>query len=365
MKCKSRRAALIAIALPCLACSDDHEITGPASRADLQRAAPRIAVTLVAVAAGDEGAGFLDNFLPCTRRGVITYSNTQWGRAASFSGCDLGDGVVIDGSGELRWAGPGLPAGERRPFCEDFPAPSCETAIGWAGELNVTLAGGSEFRLDELRIAGLVMEPGQGLYPEGLRIWTAGLGLTRLDVTAGGATFRVEDPSLPGAVFGSDGMDIDAIPNPTGSLDALTSVDLERLALDPALALLAFLLNEVSEVRGDHTHDLGCGTSVVTFDANQRPLIQSDWSSCETLGIFLSGTFSAEFGPDTDFRNGPVSMRVQGDLTLGGGIPKINLARLDWSVAFGAITRELHIFGELEARSGGTRTFDLRVIADD
>ncbi len=366
MKCRSPRVTSIAIALSFLACSDDgDDVTGPASRAELQRAAPRIAVALVAVAAGDEGAGFFDNFLPCTRRGVISYSNTQWGRTASFSGCDLGGGVLIDGTGELRWAGPGLPASERGLFCEEFPAPSCETAIVWAGSLNVTIAEGSEFGLDDLRIADLVMEPGQGLYPEGLRIETAGLGVARLDVTAGGATFSVEDRALPSAVFSSSGMDIEAIPNPSGSLDALTSYDLERLAYDPALALFAFLINEISEVRGDHTHDLGCGTSVVSFDANQRPLVQNDWSSCETLGVFMSGTFSTEFGPDTDFSKGPFTMRVQGDLTLGGGIPKVNLARLDWSVAFGASAGELRISGELEARSGGTRTFDLRVIADD
>lgn len=94
-------------------------------------------------------------------------------------------------------------------------------------------------------------------------------------------------------------MNIDAIPNPSGSLDALTTADLERLALDPGLALFAFLIDEISEVGPDHTHH------------------------------------------------------------LGGGIPKITLARLDWSVAFGASV------GELEAQSGGTQTFDRHVIADD
>lgn len=366
MKCRSHRAASIAIALSVVACSDaGNEITNPASRADLERAAPRIAVTLVAVAAGEQGAAFLDNFLPCTRRGVISYYNTSEGRMATFSGCDLGDGVMIDGSGELRWAGPGLPTTERGRFCEAFPAPSCKTAIAWSGTPNVTLAGGSEFSLNELRIDDLVMESNRGLYPSNLRIETAGLGVARLDVTAGGETFQLADTALPGQVFGSGGIDIDAIPNPSGSLAALTSTDLKRLAYDPALALFALLIDEVSEVRPDHTHDLGCGTSVVTFDANQLPLIQNNWSSCETLGVFLSGNFSVEFGPDTDFGSGPFTMLVQGEITLGGGIPKIELARLEWSAASGTSVDELRIFGELEARSGETRTFDLRVIADD
>ena len=122
------------------------------------------------------------------------------------------------------------------------------------------------------------MAPGQGLYPEDLRIETAGLGVARFDVSAGGASFPIEDSGLPSEVFGSGGMNIDAIPNSSGSLDVLTSVDLERLALDPGLALFAFLINEISEVRPDHTHDLGCGTSAVTFDANQSSSMLSSSS---------------------------------------------------------------------------------------
>lgn len=364
MESRSSPVTLIAMTLAMLACDGGDDMMGP-SRAQLELAASRTAIAMVAVAAGGEGSAFLDNFLPCTRRGVISYYNTEQGRMASFSGCDLGAGVTIDGAGELRWAGPDLPTSERGLFCDVSPTPSCETALAWSGTLSVTLAGGSQFRLDGLRIDDLMMEPDQGLYPEGLDLEIAGLGLAGLDVTAGDETFRVEDSALPGEVFGSAGIDIDAIPNPSGSLDALTSDDLERLAYDPALAMFAFLIDEVSDVRPDHTHTLECGTSVVTFDQDQLPLIQNDWSSCETLGAFLSGTFSIQFGPDTDFNNGPFTMVVEGNLTLGGGIPKIELVRLEWSAAYSLASGALQITGELETSSGEIRTFDLQAIADD
>ncbi len=349
-----------------LACSDGaDEIMGPPDRAELELAASRLAVAFIAVAAGDEGASFLDNFLPCTRRGVINYSNSEQGRMTTFSGCELGAGVKIDGTGELRWAGPDLPTNERGHFCEAFPIPSCETALVWTGTLNVTLAQGTEFRLDELRIDDLEMAPDRGLYPDGLHLETAGLGPARFDVTALGDPFQVEAGTLPDEVFRSIGMDIDAIPNPSGSLDSLTFNDLRRLALDPALALFAFLVDEISDVRGDHTHNLHCGTSVVTFDAEQLPLIQNNWSSCETLGVFLSGGFNVEFGPDTNLTTGPLTMSVQGSLTLGGGIPKIGLARLEWSAAPGVSASELRISLLLETPSGETRFFTLSAMADD
>lgn len=364
--CRYQCAALLFIAASVLACSETaKQITGPPSRADLENAASRIAVALVAVAAGEEGAGFLDNFLPCTRRGVINYSNSLQGRLATFSGCELGAGVMIDGTGELRWAGPDLPTNERAQFCVEFPAPSCETALAWAGTLNVMSSSGGEFLLDEIRIDDLRMEPDRGLYPAGLRIATAGLGPVRFDVNVLDENLQVEDSSLPDEVFGSAGIDIDAIPNPSGSLDALTSADLERLAFDPALALFAFLLDEISDVRPDHTHDLDCGTSIVTFDPDRLPRIQNSWASCETLGVFVSGSFSVEFGPETNFATGPLTMLVQGSLTLGGGLPRIELARLEWSVASGASAAELRIFGALETLTGETRSFDLRAMADD
>ena len=360
------RAPFFAAALSLLACSDSaDEITGPPDRAELELAASRIAVAFIAVAAGEQGASFLDNSLPCTRRGVINYSNSEQGRMATFSGCELGAGVSIDGTGELRWAGPDLPTNERGHFCEAFPIPSCQTALAWTGTLNVTLAQGLEFRLNELRIDDLEMEPDQGLYPDGLRLATAGLGPVRFDVTALDDTFQVEASTLPDEVFSSVGIGIDAIPNPSGSLDALTSNDIRRLAFDPALALFAFLVDEISDVRPDHTHNLDCGTSIVTFDPEQLPLIQNNWSSCETLGVFLSGGFIVEFGPDTNFTTGPLTMSVQGSLTLGGGIPKIELARLEWSAAPGVSASELGISLLLETPSGEARFFNLSAMADD
>src|SRR5215216_4060620 len=65
--------------------------------------ASKVAVLSIAVATGDEGRAFFDNFIPCPRRGVIDYTNTPAGRRATFSGCDAGDGVVVDGDAEVRW----------------------------------------------------------------------------------------------------------------------------------------------------------------------------------------------------------------------------------------------------------------------
>lgn len=51
--------------------------------------------------------------------------------------------------------------------------------------------------------------------------------------------------------------------------------------------------------------------------------------------------------------------------SLDRGIPKIELARLEWSAAPGVSTGELHISLLLETPSAETRFFNLRAMADD
>ena len=59
----------------------------------IERLASRLPVMTLAVAVAREGRGPFDNFLLCVRLGMINYHNTEAGRQAIFSDCDLGDGV--------------------------------------------------------------------------------------------------------------------------------------------------------------------------------------------------------------------------------------------------------------------------------
>ncbi len=318
----------------------------------IERLASRLPVMTLAVAVAREGRGPFDNFLPCVRRGVINYYNTEAGRHAAFSDCDLGDGISVNGSGELRWVGPGLST-DRQTI----------SRIIWEGELTAAIDGNPGVQIKKFEIDSIKMqiEFRRGL-PERLQ-------LDSLTVTLLGETMKVDDETLVSQLFDTSAMDINSIPNPSKSLSALTESDMKRLAYDEATFLLSFLVNEAMESqRGNHIHEYPCGTSVVTQDLDDRTTrIDNTWNNCDltSSGLFMDGTFSLEGIFDETRVPTRVPITIEGDLTIGGGIPKITIRRLEWSLEganslLGQVRISGKIDGELDERS-----FSFDLIVDD
>jgi len=305
----------------------------------VQRLASRISVMTLAVAVAREGRGALDNFLPCVRRGVINYYNTEAGRHAAFSSCDLGDGIIVNGSGELKWVGPGL-----------SPDRQTISRIIWEGELTAAMDGKPGIQIKEFEITSIKMQTEfrRGL-PERLQ-------LDSLTVTLLGETMKVDDETLPSQLFDTSGMDIGSIPNPSESLSALTESDMKRLAYGQAPFLVSLLFNEVLESqRGSHTHEYPCGTSAVTQNLEDRTTrIDNTWNSCDltSSGLFMDGTFSLEGNFDKEL----FAITIEGAMTIGGGIPKITIRRWEWSLEgeqsiLGQVRIWGKIYGEVDERS--------------
>src|SRR5262247_1937199 len=95
----ARALCVLAIA----ACRGSSEPEPTLADITRQLVASKTAIAALAVAISPQGHSFFDNFLSCPRRGVIDYHNIPGGRRATFAGCDLGDGVVIDGAADVRW----------------------------------------------------------------------------------------------------------------------------------------------------------------------------------------------------------------------------------------------------------------------
>ena len=178
---------------------------------------------------------------------------------------------------------------------------------------------------------------------------------------------KVDDGTLISQLFDTSAMDINSIPNSPMSLSALTESDMKRLAYDEAIFLVSFLLNEVMESqRGNHTHEYPCGTSIVTQNLeDQTTRIDSTWNNCDmnSSGLFMDGTFSTE--GNFDGKLGRVAIIIQGDLTVGGGIPKIAIRRWEWSLEganslIGQVRISGKIYGEVDERS-----FSFELFVDD
>ena len=110
------------------ACGGSDSQPQTPSPEQIERLSSRLAVMTLVVAVAREGRGAFDNFLPCVRRGVINYYNTEAGRHATFSNCDLGDGVSVHGDGELKWVWPELSMNRRT-----------ISRIMWAGSLTAVV----------------------------------------------------------------------------------------------------------------------------------------------------------------------------------------------------------------------------------
>ena len=320
----------------------------------MERLASRLSVVTLVVAVAREGRDFFDNFLPCVRRGVINYHNTEAGRHATFSDCDLGDGVSVHGGGELKWVGPELST-DRQTI----------SRIIWSGGLTAVIDDNTEVQINALEIDAI------GMQVDLKRDFPDRLQLGSVTVRLLGETMRVEDNTLPSQLFDTSAMDIDSIPNPSNSLLALTESDMKRLAYNEVTPWILFLFNEgLESQRGNHTHEGPCSTSVVTQNLeDQTTRIDNTLRLCDLTGsgFVMDGTFSLDgvLGDET------LAIIIEGDLTIGGGVPKTTIRKLEWSIEAvdrvnfsltraGQVRISGNIDGEVDERS-----FSFELIVDD
>jgi hypothetical protein len=343
------RYTIAAIVLPALllaGCSDGGP-TGPVDRAKAELVGSKLAVLAVAVATGPQGRSFFDNFLPCPRRGVVDYRNTPAGRQATFSGCEMGDGVTVDGSAELRWT---TPNADRRQV----------RRIELEGSLTVAVQGGEPVRVERMTVEGIS-------FADPARPTVDGVDLGALRVTLLGVTTGVDERGAPRRLFQPEGLTIDAIPNPSGSLSTLTEADLKRVAYHGAMVLAEILLNETLEIqRGPHSHQTACGTLGVVPDmATLRPRLTYAWTACPVGGgLFVEGAFTQDL-TELDSRVGRMAMVIQGRTTLGGGVPRTTLDRLEWTISgLTSLPASARISGRLVA-GGQERAFSFDLLLDD
>lgn len=275
----------------------------------------------LAVAISPQGHSFFDNFLSCPRRGVIDYHNIPGGRRATFTGCDLGDGVVIDGAADVRWIR----------TTED---PATTRTVSIAGDLHVRVEMTEPFSVDAVDAAGIAFSEGPPTDGVALldRLITSSIQLTSL-----GVIFPLDARAIPSDVF-HPALTAESLPNPGNGLATLEDRDLKRIAFHPMIVLASILFNETLEIqRGQHTHTTPCGTIRVTPDLTRNlPRLDFDWSDCDLgLGAFVGGRFSAEWS-DFDSRTGHLRMVLVGVINVGGGLPRMQFSEIDWEV--GAIT---------------------------
>jgi hypothetical protein len=335
--------------------NDDNGPSGPdgGTPPEASLVASKLAVLAVAVATGREGRSFFDNFLACPRRGVVNYHNTTAGRRATFSGCDVGDGVTVDGTAEVRWVGDNL-----------SPSRAQLTRLELSGPLTVRAEGAGSADVDAMRVEGIAF---RAPTPADEEPAVGRLLIESLRVTVLGATVGVDARGSPERLF-QPILDLDALPNPTNSRAILTEADMKRIAYDAAMALSAILLDELVEAqRGAHTHTSSCGTVRVTPDAARMTThLDYAWTACRLPGgLVLDGTFTQDPAPGTDLRDG-FGMIMAGQLTIGGGVPRTTLTRLEWSIAgVGSLPANATIRGTLIAAGGQQRPFAFTVMVDD
>jgi hypothetical protein len=307
----------------------------------------KVGIVAVASAIAPSGRSFFDNFLPCPRRGVIDYRESPRGRSITVTGCDVGDGVVLDGNAELRFT---MSNGDR----------STISSVELIGPITARVSGGNPQTIATVSLSNLSFGPPAS--PQSLD----GFNFAAARITYDGATTPLDARSTPANVFGPT-LSIDAIPNPTGSLDALTEADMKYVAYHVAMSLARVLFNETLETaRGDHRHDDACGSMIVTVDPVRRlPRLTMNWTRCPGgYGLFLSGNFSAEWSEFSQ-TSGRVTMIVTGSLTMGGGIPQTTVSRMEWTVSgISSFPANATIEGRL-VNDRGDRRFSFKLVLDD
>lgn len=305
----------------------------------------KVAVLAIGVATGGEGHAFFDNFITCPRRGVINYINTTVGRQATFSGCDAGDGIIVDGTAEVRWVN-----GADR---------SRITRVEVVGPLRVRGADGAETLLDQLTVSGVSFS--SPTEPAVLNLIVA-----PVRVTASGITAALDARASPANVFAPTGRGVDAIPNPSASLDVLTDADMKSIAYGTGMRLARLLFDETLESqRGEHDHQLPCGTiRVIPEPTTQLVRIENAWTGCDLGGgIFVSGAFAQRW-TTFDGAGGRLAMAIDGQPLLGGNVPRVALTRLEWSITALSSPGAVRISGKLVTASA-ERAFSFELVTDD
>ena len=355
-------AAILGAAL--IASCGGEDPLGPLTAPQSARVAPRLAVMTYAVATAPAGRSFFDNFLPCLERGALSFVDSDRGRLVWFRGCNLGTGLVIEGSGEIEWAG-AAPGPAREPFCTHGLSPHCATSFRWSGTLAITIDDSITAGLDAYEVTDVsVTASVDTIQLDSLKVVIDGAG------AGAGATIPMNDPELLAQLFDTTGRTLDDIPNPSESVAALSQADLHRLAYDGISVLGSFLLDETQEsTRVDHVHTLSCGTSSVTYDAQQLPTITSTWTGCSINGLIYDGTFTMKWGrwdiSQSSFD--AIRLDVSGALTVGGAVPRVHLTDLKVLMSNadgGGIAGSLGITLTLTG-TGGSRSLAVTVPVDD
>jgi hypothetical protein len=347
MKTQLTRLSIAALGLA-LACGGDGSNSLAPLTADATLVRSKVATVAVAIATAGQGHSFFDNFLACPRRGVIDYRNTPRGRNAMIVGCDVGDGIVLDGTVEVQWTSSGA---DRQII----------TSIDVVGPIHVSSAGASVGDIDDVALRGIAFR-GPGIPGETL--------LDRFDfatarVIVDGQFVPLDSHASVSNVFHPT-LTIDAIPNTGESIDALTEADVRRIALSGATTIASILFNETLEVaRGDHTHTLTCGTTQVTIDkARNLPRLDNTWNGCDVNGLFVSGTYTSEW-LEFDTANFRMTMLLQGAITLGAGVPRVLVDRIEWGISgLSTFPGPMRISGKI-TRGTKVRTFSYDLLIDD
>ncbi|HET9387650.1 MAG TPA: hypothetical protein VFO67_21120 [Gemmatimonadales bacterium] len=354
-----RVAAILAAAVGGgAACADDPTSPDPLDAAQAARVAPRLAVMTYLVATASWGRSFFDNFLPCLERGALSYVDSDRGRRVWFRGCDLGTGLVIEGSGEIEWAA-AAPGPDREPFCTFGPSATCATGFRWNGTLAITIDDSVTVVLADYEVTDVSVTVGVDT-----------IQLQSLNVLIAGSNVPMDDPALAAELFDATGRTLDHIPNPSQSVSALSQADLHRLAYDGISVLASFLLDETQEAgRGDHVHTLSCGTSSVTYDAQQLPTITSTWNGCLINGLIYDGSFTMKWGRWDISQNSfdAIRLDVSGTLTVGGAVPRVGVTSLQVLMSNadgGGIEGTLGVRLTLTG-TGGSRSLAVNVPVDD
>lgn len=341
--------------------------TAPVAAETARLIGPRLGIAALAVGMGSEGRLFFDNFIPCTRRGFMHFVNDDHGREVTFEGCDLGNGVMVDGRGEIVWnpVGPGpLPVQD---FCFDLIHPTyCARAAELRGFLRIRTPNTGAALVQRLDLEDVVIGPELGAFPQETGIPLGGPEFHSMKVRLAGTEIVVTDPEMPREVFPSV-VTLDPIPNPGYGVAALTEADLHRVIWLGLGSLEWIWMDEASEgptcrgpcpPREPHRHDLGCGTMDVAFTDESLPVITADMHDCDIRGLLVGGRFALRVenpGPTT-----PTTIVVEGELDLAGGVPSLHLRKATWTVVGGEEPGPgtVRIQGVLEDANGGRSAFD-------
>ena len=337
-----RKRLLLVLAL--LGC-DKSVIDPPLTSADAQLIAPRLATIAVAVAVGSQGRGFLDNFIPCGRRGIVNYYNSEGARTAEFAGCDVGGGVVIDGTASITWSG-----------VRNQPVTN-PTSVTLTGDLTVAV-NGSTTKVRELVVNNVRFTSQQPdmfrLIPDSLRIELAGGNYTSSSATS------------PRSILDPSNLTITTLPNPSGSLNTLTEADIKRLAFDAGLKLAWYLASNVrQEQPGPTAIQSACGVTHIAWDPQLvRTYFLHEWIECTLgAGLLVSGSFQHAL-PGPFFITTTLPMIAEGSITFGGAVPIIHLTRFEWTIEIPQMPGVAHISGLLQT-SLQQREFSFNIYIDD